>query len=129
MNTAAVCLATALFFEARSEGVDGMEAVASVIVNRVEHSSYPDTVCGVVNQHKQFSYTHDGLSDDPLVYDTYHDALAWELVKEVATEVLDSGPINPHIVMYHATYVTPYWASSYEVSGMVGSHIFYQTAD
>ena len=127
MTPAVMCLATALFFEARSEGVDGMVAVAAVIVNRVEHSSYPSTVCGVVNQRKQFSYTHDGMSDNPLMYNTYHDTIAWEVSKEIANDTLDNGPTNPYVLMYHADYVTPYWVDSYTLSGKVGSHLFYAT--
>lgn len=82
---ALLCLATAIFFEARGEPIEGKELVANVILNRVEHSSYPDAVCGVVNQPKQFSYTHqlpkavidDRSRDKPLFYNSYHDSIAW----------------------------------------------------
>ncbi len=54
------CLATALYFEARGEGIKGQAAVAEVILNRVESPQFPRTVCGVVNQSNgrgcQFSY-------------------------------------------------------------------------
>ena len=123
------CLATAIFFEARGEPIQGQELVANVILNRVEHSSYPDTVCGVVNQRKQFSYTHDGMSDNPLDYNDYPDEIAWELSKEIAKETLDNGVFNPYILMYHTIHVDPYWASSYELSGVVGEHIFYREKD
>ena len=59
------CLAVAIFFEARGEPYQGKEAVANVILNRVEDKRYPNSVCGVVNEHKAFSYTQDGLHDDP----------------------------------------------------------------
>ena len=125
-----MCLATAIFFEARGEPIDGKELVANVILNRVEHTSYPDTVCEVVNQPKQFSYTHDlprlGMSLNPLDYKDYPDKVAWEESVSVAKEVLDNGVINPYILMYHNTSVTPYWVSSYELSGQVGEHIFYE---
>lgn len=125
-----MCLAVAIFFEARGEPIDGKELVANVILNRVEHPSYPDTVCEVVNQPKQFSYTHElpslGMSDNPLDYNTYHDSIAWEESVSVAELVLDTGVINPYILMYHADYVDPYWTDHYEVSGQVGSHIFYR---
>ena len=125
-----MCLAVAIFFEARGEPIDGQELVANVILNRVEHSSYPDTICGVVNQRKQFSYTHElprlGMSSNPLDYNDYPDEIAWELSKEIAKETLDNGVINPYILMYHADYVDPYWADHYTVSGQVGRHIFYE---
>jgi len=44
------CLALAMYWEAKSEGADGMLAVASVVLNRVAHPEFPDTVCGVVKQ-------------------------------------------------------------------------------
>ena len=121
-----LCLATAIFFEARGEPIDGQELVANVVLNRVNHQSYPDTVCGVVNQRKQFSYTHDGMSDNPLDYKGYQDKIAWELSKDLAKDILDNGVFNPYILMYHNTSVEPYWVDHYEVSGQVGSHIFYE---
>ena len=50
---AAHCLALALYFEARTEGVEGMEAVASVVRNRVRHPEFPNDVCGVVTGGEQ----------------------------------------------------------------------------
>ncbi|MGH6921343.1 MAG: cell wall hydrolase, partial [Geminicoccaceae bacterium] len=44
------CLALAMYWEAQSEGPDGMLAVAAVVLNRVAHPEFPDTVCGVVRQ-------------------------------------------------------------------------------
>ena len=124
-----LCLATAIFFEARGEPIDGKELVANVIINRVESNKYPDTICGVVNQRKQFSYTHDGMSDNPLDYNSYHDSLAWEESKDIAEYVLDTGVVNEYILMYHNTSVDPYWTDAYDVSGMVGDHIFYREKD
>jgi hypothetical protein len=44
------CLALALYWEARAEGPHGMLAVASVVLNRVRHPQFPDTVCEVVKE-------------------------------------------------------------------------------
>ncbi|MGB0426409.1 MAG: cell wall hydrolase, partial [Paracoccaceae bacterium] len=44
------CLTEALYFEARGETVKGQFAVAEVILNRVSSPSFPDTICGVINQ-------------------------------------------------------------------------------
>jgi spore germination cell wall hydrolase CwlJ-like protein len=129
MSVELLCLATAIFFEARGEPIDGKELVANVIINRVESNKYPDTICGVVNQRKQFSYTHDGMSDNPLKYNSYHDSLAWKESKDIAEYVLDTGVVNEYIIMYHNTSVDPYWTDAYDVSGMVGSHIFYRKKD
>ena len=57
------CLADNIYFEARGEGQHGWSAVASVTINRVNHSKYPDSVCKVVKQKRnnvcQFSWVCD----------------------------------------------------------------------
>ena len=62
---AATCLAALIFFEARGESLEGQIAVGEVAINRVESPRWPNDICAVVMQKKQFSYTHDGLSDNP----------------------------------------------------------------
>jgi spore germination cell wall hydrolase CwlJ-like protein len=57
------CLAVAVFFESRSQPIEGQYAVAEVVMNRVESDRWPNTICDVVFQDKQFSFTHDGASD------------------------------------------------------------------
>ena len=64
-----LCLSAAIYYEARNQPVDGQLAVAEVIMNRVQSDRYPDDACEVINQNKQFSYTHDGKSDDFLNLD------------------------------------------------------------
>lgn len=60
------CLAEAIYYEARGESFAGQLAVAEVVLNRVRHRAYPETVCGVVYQGServtgcQFSFTCDG---------------------------------------------------------------------
>ncbi|HIE75488.1 MAG TPA: cell wall hydrolase, partial [Gammaproteobacteria bacterium] len=51
------CLALNIYHEARGESHDGQVAVAAVTLNRMQSASYPDTVCGVVWQPHQFSWT------------------------------------------------------------------------
>ena len=63
---AQTCLTQAIYYEAASEPDDGQRAVAQVILNRVAHSAFPNTVCGVVYQGServtgcQFTFTCDG---------------------------------------------------------------------
>lgn len=51
------CLAEAMYFEARGEGVTGQEAVALVTLNRTKTPGFPKTVCGVVYQTGQYGWT------------------------------------------------------------------------
>ena len=54
------CMSKAIFFEARGESKAGKRMVANVISNRVKHKeAFANTICGVVYQHKQFSWTSD----------------------------------------------------------------------
>lgn len=49
------CLARAMFFESRRSSREGLIAVGSVVMNRVESEQYPDTICKVVAQKNQFA--------------------------------------------------------------------------
>lgn len=123
--TPLTCLAVAIFFEARAEPIEGMEAVANVIINRVEDSRYPDGVCDVVWEPEQFSFTHDGLTDDPEAHTGHQDKIAWVTSQEVAREALQGDLLGITSTHYHAKKVFPFWVSSYTKDGTVGNHIFY----
>ena len=117
--TALMCLAVAVYFEARGEPLQGQYAVAEVVMNRVEDARYPDTVCGVVFEPKAFSFTHDGKPD------RLPDTPAAQRALEIASDVLQgvrSGITSTH---YHAAYVRPYWRKHFTVDGQVGNHVFY----
>ena len=118
--TAIMCLTAAIYFETRGEdNVTGQVAVATVIMNRVDSPRWPSTVCGVVNQDYQFSYTHDGISDNPYKHaDEPDDKEALQLAELIAELVLTS-------THYHATYVSPEWADHYNRDVKYGEHIFY----
>ena len=123
------CLATAIYFEARSEPIKGQIAVAQVIMNRVRSGFYADTVCGVVYEgaHKrnacQFSFACDGLADKP------KDKKRWKIAMDLAKQVTD-GKVwlrdIGHASHYHATYVSPRWRRSMTRIKRIGAHIFYR---
>jgi spore germination cell wall hydrolase CwlJ-like protein len=97
------CMADNLHHEAKVDGMRGMEAVASVVMNRVRDSRYPDTVCDVVYQPSQFSWTlKKRLKQLKITHD-------WKTLA-VATMALDGSLIDKTggATHYHAVYVTPY---------------------
>lgn len=49
------CMARAMYFESNRSSRDGMIAVGSVVMNRVQSNDFPNTVCGVVSQRNQFA--------------------------------------------------------------------------
>ena len=123
------CLQQNIYFEARNQSTIGQVAVAWVTLNRMEADRYPDTICGVVWQSKQFSWTHDGKSDRPGT--TKLEQRAWEDAGLVATVTLldwardRTSPVE-NATMYHADYVSPYWKSSYSLVTKIDNHIFYE---
>jgi len=121
-----MCLALNVFFEARHESTTGQIAVAEVTLNRVADKRYPDTVCEVVWERKQFSWTHDGKHDDPTRM-SFLDQRAWEGIVELSEAILDNqgillGLSSTH---YHSVEVSPFWTAHYELDGRVGNHVFY----
>jgi spore germination cell wall hydrolase CwlJ-like protein len=122
------CLTQAIYYEAASEGVDGGRAVAQVVLNRVRHAGYPNSVCGVVFEGSmrttgcQFSFTCDGsLARVPVAY-------LWARSRLIANQALAGRIFAPvgHATHYHADYVLPYWADSLDKVAVIGRHIFYR---
>lgn len=81
------CLERAIFFEANRSSRDGMVAVGSVVMNRVASTQFPDTVCGVVGQKRQFA---SGILSNQMASRGLPD------VQEAALAVL-KGERHPHI--------------------------------
>ena len=126
MLTPLICLTAAVFFEARGESYDAQRAVANVVMNRVESPRWPDTICGVVYQRRAFSFTHDGLSDDPNDYNnSILDVQAAVIAKEISRNTIRGDRLGLPSTHFHATYVRPYWAFMYSYDGRVGDHLFY----
>ena len=119
MTSALLCLATAVYFEARGEDIMGQMAVAQVVVNRMEDPRYPNTICDVVWEDRAFSFTHDGRSDTMKHPESRSKALY------VAKSTLDGGGIGITSTHYHTTDVDPFWNKHYDLDGQVGNHIFY----
>jgi spore germination cell wall hydrolase CwlJ-like protein len=122
------CLTVAIYYESATEPTDGQRAVAQVILNRVRHPAYPNTVCGVVFEGArrasgcQFSFTCGGaLRRAPMpVY--------WERARAVAAAALGGYVYAPVglALNYHANYVVPNWSATLVKSHVVGLHIFYR---
>ena len=122
------CLASAVYYEAGNQDTDGERAVAQVVLNRVRHPAFPNSICGVVYQGStrptgcQFTFTCDGsLSHEP-------DADGWRRAWKVAEDALSGDVYAPvgWATHYHADYVLPTWASSMAKNAIVGAHLFYR---
>ena len=117
------CLATAVYFEARGESLDGQLAVARVVMNRASSERYPPDYCGVVKQHAQFSFVRHGQF--PRI-DTA--SVAWSRAQGVARLAMANviPSIGSDVLWYHADYVAPGWGHRLNVVQKIGAHIFYR---
>ena len=122
------CLTAAVYYEAGSETPTGQRAVAQVVLNRVRHPAYPNSVCGVVFQGSQrkpgcqFTFTCDGsLARRP-------SQAGWSRARGVAAAAL-AGLVEPSVGLathYHTIWVVPYWSANLTKLRTVGAHIFYR---
>ena len=141
LETAFLCLALNTYHEAKNQSMIGQIATAQVVMNRVEDSRYPNTVCEVVKQgpsrpswkdpskripvkHRcQFSWYCDGKSDIP------KNKKAWKKAQDYAYLVLYNRitiDVTEDATHYHATYVKPSWAKTKTRTTLIESHIFYR---
>jgi spore germination cell wall hydrolase CwlJ-like protein len=107
------CMTQAVYYEAGNQSEDGQRAVAQVVINRVRHPAWPNSVCGVVYQGAmrrgggcQFTFTCDGaLARTPM-------PALWAQARRVAAEALAGRTFAPvgMSTFYHANYVFPSWA-------------------
>jgi spore germination cell wall hydrolase CwlJ-like protein len=128
------CLAEAVYFEARSEGLLSQLGVAVVVLNRANLYDYPSNLCDVVHQSKlwkgkpirnkcMFSYWCDGKPERITDHDSYERSL---FVSKLALNGVTIKYIQD-ATHYHAQYVKPFWSTSPRFKRLVqlGSHIFY----
>jgi hypothetical protein len=116
-----VCLALNIYWEARNQKIAGQLAVAQVTMNRYYDRRYPDDVCEVVYDHKQFSWYWDGQPDRP------KEKRAWEKAILIASAAMNgSGHAELQgVTHYHAVYSKPYWKDYMTKVTMIGDHVFY----
>ena len=121
------CLALALYWEAKSEGQDGMLAVASVVLNRVAHPEFPSTVCAVVKQGGerppcQFSWWCDGRSDRPT------EPRPWALAQQIAEEAMIRPPRDRTggALFFHSIDIDTPWIKKRQRTARIGRHLFYR---
>ena len=126
------CMAEAIYFEARSEEYAGQIAVGNVINNRAKSPLFPNTICKVVHQGKQylgfmiihrcqFSYYCDGKAE------RIKDIMAFILAVKVTIDVLEKeNIIVKDSVYYHTVDVQPKLAKERIFITKIGQHLFYK---
>jgi spore germination cell wall hydrolase CwlJ-like protein len=116
------CLATGVYFEAKSEPLKGQLAVGQVIANRTNSGGrFPSSYCGVLFQHGQFSFVH-GHS----LPHVSHDSRQWQTAVAIA-KIVDrdlKDPVVGNALFFHARSVSPGWHLKRVAS--IGNHIFFR---
>lgn len=129
-NNDLLCLACNIYHESGNQSVQGKIAVGAVTINRVKSLYYPNSICRVVWQNKQFSWTNDGKPD------VTGNKTSWTQSKNIATKFLKSTgrPFGIYedptkcALYYHADYVRPYWRKGKFIrkTTTIENHIFYR---
>lgn len=114
---AVLCLALNIYHEARGEPIDGQLLVAETVIQR--SIDRDESICEVVYDSNQYSWTHDDLSDIPT------DGSAIMLSIMLASQCLRGDHLHSGATHYHTVDVNPYWSEHLVLLGRYGNHIFY----
>ncbi len=108
-------LARIISAEARGEPYVGQVAVGAVVLNRVEHPSFPDSVSGVVYQPGAFTAITDGQINEAITESAYR----------AAREALNGNdPTGGAIYYYNPSKTSNRWIRSRPVITQIGEHLF-----
>ena len=108
-------LARIISAEARGESYTGQVAVGAVVLNRVEHPSFPDTISGVIYQKGAFTAVTDGQFDQPIASSAYN----------AARDALNGwDPSGGAIYYYNPDKTSNKWIKSRPVITRIGNHLF-----
>lgn len=108
-------LARIINAEARGEPYRGQVAVGAVVLNRVAHPSFPDTVAGVVYQNGAFTAVTDGQIHAEITESCYR----------AAQEALSGAdPTGGAIYYYNPDKTSNRWIRSRTVIAAIGNHLF-----
>lgn len=137
------CLIEALFFECRNCSDNEIIAISDVIINRVNHHKFPESICGVVQQPFQFSYLNDKEHKIQNILNEKHkissilDRKALERIENLVDDRLYSGNLSSKLLpetalFYHAKHMQKYpsWSKKMQKvkKGVDNSfrHIYYK---
>lgn len=108
-------LARLISAEARNEPYEGQVAVGAVVLNRVKHPSFPDTIPGVIYQTGAFTCLVDGQFDKPVVDSAY----------QAARDALNGwDPSGGAIYYFNPATATSQWIWSRPLITVIGGHRF-----
>jgi len=121
-------LARTLWGEARGEGIEGMVAVANVVMNRVKANRWANDIIGVIMQPKQFSVWNLGDPNRPLMQRVTERDKQFRQALEIADKALsdDLDDITNGADHYHTRAVSPRWSRGQTPVARIGRHVFFR---
>ena len=108
-------LARVVSGEARGESYEGQVAVAAVILNRVKHSSFPNSVSGVVYQPGAFDAVADGQVNG---------AVPNSCMQAARDAMSGWDPTGGAIYYYNPVTATNKWIKARPIVAVIGKHVF-----
>ncbi|TYO74612.1 cell wall hydrolase [Pseudomonas sp. CK-NBRI-02] len=127
LDDSITCLARTIYWESKGANAQDMSAVASVVLNRLGHEGFPDTICGVVKQGVetkacQFSWWCDGRPDQ------VEEEQRYAVAKEIARKALNQQLKDPTggALYFHDRTVRPQWAKAYRKTAETTHFLFYR---
>jgi spore germination cell wall hydrolase CwlJ-like protein len=115
------CLAGTVYFESKSEPLEGQLAVAETVINRSRSGRFPGSICGVVYQPSQFSFIRGG-GMPPIARGGQQWKTAVAIAHIAKNDLWTSSASNA--LFFHARRVSPGWKLRRVAS--VGNHVFYR---
>lgn len=115
-----MCLALNIYHEARGESLIGQRAVAHVALNRSRNGKFPTSICGVIFQRSQFSWTSRSVGKQARAL-VPRERASWERAQRIAFDVLNGDPDPTNGATYfHA--ITEAGRNRHRV--IIGKHVF-----
>jgi spore germination cell wall hydrolase CwlJ-like protein len=116
------CLSLNIYHEARGESKLGQIAVGHVTLNRVKSKLYPSSICKVVYQYRQFSWTQDKISDKP------RNKKLYKSIRILSAKIMGGEYKDPTFgaMYFHTKQIRPRWMNKVKGTVTIGNHIFYR---
>ncbi|MGQ4878606.1 cell wall hydrolase [Billgrantia sp. LNSP4103-1] len=121
------CLSRTLYWEAKGKTEAEKEAVANVVLNRLEHEAHPDTICEVVTEGSeqgacQFSWWCDGRTDEVTEEDAFDTAR--KVARRALNQELDDRTQGARF--FHDRSVMPGWSQEFRQTGETEHFLLYR---
>lgn len=118
-----LCMAKNIYHESANESIKGQQAVFAVTMNRLKSKKHGDSICKVVYEYKQFSWTLESSKVKAIPKDEKFNTILFNVVNWMNKGI--TSPVK-NSTQYHADYVSPYWKADFKKIKQIGTHIFYE---